>query len=168
MNEKEKLIHEQGLVSVLRHFHDDLDAAVFDAYGWPLEMGDDEILGRLVELNRARSEEEEHGIVRWLRPEYQNPDGLHTASATQVALPIDPEAPESPATKADKRSWPKTLPEQAEAVRAVLAEQPAGLTPERLARLFVRANAKTVSDLLLTLVSLGHARALEDGRYVRD
>jgi len=32
---KEKVIHEHGLVSVLKQVHDDLAAAVFDAYGWP-------------------------------------------------------------------------------------------------------------------------------------
>ena len=32
---KEKLIHEQGLVSVLQQLHDDLDHAVLEAYGWP-------------------------------------------------------------------------------------------------------------------------------------
>ena len=31
---KEQTIHEHGLVSVLRQLHDDLDAAVADAYGW--------------------------------------------------------------------------------------------------------------------------------------
>jgi hypothetical protein len=31
---KEKIIHDQGLVSILLQLHDDLDAAVFDAYGW--------------------------------------------------------------------------------------------------------------------------------------
>jgi hypothetical protein len=31
---KDKLIHDQGLVSVLRQIHDELDAAVFEAYGW--------------------------------------------------------------------------------------------------------------------------------------
>ncbi len=31
----EKVVHEQGLVSVLRQLHDELDAAMFDAYGWP-------------------------------------------------------------------------------------------------------------------------------------
>lgn len=31
---KEKAIHEQGLVSVLRELHDQLDRAVFEAYGW--------------------------------------------------------------------------------------------------------------------------------------
>ena len=31
---KEKLIHEKGLVAVLKQLHDELDAAVLDAYGW--------------------------------------------------------------------------------------------------------------------------------------
>ncbi|MCA9011224.1 MAG: class I SAM-dependent DNA methyltransferase, partial [Planctomycetaceae bacterium] len=35
---KEKAIHEKGLVSVLKQIHDDLDAAVFDAYGWPHDL----------------------------------------------------------------------------------------------------------------------------------
>jgi hypothetical protein len=75
--------------------------------------------------------------------------------------------PDSRAIKGVNRPWPKTLPEQAQAVRAVLAERSSGLTPEQLARLFLRANTKLVSDLLQTLVSLGQARALEDGGYVR-
>ncbi|MEO6689991.1 MAG: type IIL restriction-modification enzyme MmeI [Dokdonella sp.] len=31
---KERAIHEHGLVSVLRQLHDEIDAAVLDAYGW--------------------------------------------------------------------------------------------------------------------------------------
>ena len=31
---KEKAIHEKGLVAVLKQLHDELDAAVLDAYGW--------------------------------------------------------------------------------------------------------------------------------------
>jgi hypothetical protein len=34
LNAKDKTIHEQGLVSVLKTLHDELDAAVLDAYGW--------------------------------------------------------------------------------------------------------------------------------------
>ena len=167
LSEKEKEIHDQGLVSVLKQLHDELDEAVFDAYGWPHDISDEEILRRLVALNRERAEEEKRGIIRWLRPEYQNPDGPQAASTTQGALPIEPEAPEaSPAVAGAKRPWPKTLPEQAQAVRAVLAEQPTGLTPEQLARLFLRANTQRVTDMLNTLVSLGQARALEGGRYV--
>ena len=55
------MIHEQGLVSVLKQIHDDLDASVFDAYGWPHDLNDDEILRRLVDLNRERAEEEKRG-----------------------------------------------------------------------------------------------------------
>ena len=140
LSEKERLIHEHGLVSVLKQIHDELDAAVFDAYGWPHDLSDEEILRRLVDLNRERAEEEKRGIIRWLRPEFQNPEGTQAATATQGALPIEPEAPEaSPAVAGAKRPWPRTLPEQAQAVRAVLAEQPTGLTPEQLARLFLRA-----------------------------
>jgi len=167
LTEKERLVHEKGLVSVLKHIHDDLDAAVFEAYGWPHDLTDDEILRRLVELNHERAEEEKRGVIRWLRPEYQNPEGHHAAAATQGELPIERAEPESPAIKADKRPWPKTLPEQAQAVRAVLAEHSSGLTPEQLARLFLRANTKLVSELLQTLVSLGQARALEGGGYIR-
>ena len=48
----------------------------------------------------------------------------------------------------------------------MLAEQPTGLTSEQLARLFLRANTLRVTDMLDTLVSLGQARLLEEGRYV--
>jgi len=51
---KEKKVHEQGLVSVLAQIHDDLDAAVFDAYVWPHDLTDEEILERLVALNAER------------------------------------------------------------------------------------------------------------------
>jgi hypothetical protein len=31
---KDKEVHDKGLVSILKQIHDDLDAAVLDAYGW--------------------------------------------------------------------------------------------------------------------------------------
>jgi hypothetical protein len=34
LNAKDKDIHDKGLVSVLKQLHDDLDAAVLEAYGW--------------------------------------------------------------------------------------------------------------------------------------
>ena len=34
LNAKEKVIHEHGLVAVLKTLHDELDRAVLDAYGW--------------------------------------------------------------------------------------------------------------------------------------
>lgn len=61
-----------------RQIHDELDAAVAEAYGLPADLSDDEILRRLVALNAERAEEESRGIVRWLRPEFQNPAGSTT------------------------------------------------------------------------------------------
>lgn len=71
LNAREAVVHAQGLVAVLRRLHDDLDAAVFAAYGWSTRVSDEEILARLVELNARRVEEERGGLVRWLRPDLQ-------------------------------------------------------------------------------------------------
>lgn len=168
LTDKERVIHEQGLVSVLKQIHDDLDAAVFDAYGWPRDLTDDEILVRLVALNRERAEEERRGLIRWLRPEFQNPDGSKAIPARQESLLEDePEAPTGPATPAKKHPWPKSLPEQAQAVRAFLAASPSAFTPAAVAKSFQRGQAARVAELLETLVSLGHARAVGDGTFVR-
>jgi len=124
LTEKEREVHEQGLVSVLKQIHDDLDAAVFDAYGWPATLTDDEILERLVALNHERAEEEKRGLVRWLRPEFQNPQG--TKAATQVSLVeagLETAEPAKAATgKKTKPPWPKALPARVVAVRDLLAE----------------------------------------------
>ena len=165
LTDKEKTIHEQGLVSVLKQIHDDLDSAVFDAYGWPHDLTDDEILARLVALNAERAADEARGIIHWLRPEFQHPEG--TRAATQTNLPIAPDEPESasgPSKPAKRSPWPKSLPEQVQAVRSTLSAHPSGLTPEQLARTFLRARTDRVSELLETLASLGQARALADGR----
>ena len=45
-------------MSVLRQLHDEIDAAVFEAYGWPATLTDEEILARLVALNAERAAEE--------------------------------------------------------------------------------------------------------------
>jgi type II restriction/modification system DNA methylase subunit YeeA len=39
----------------LGHAHRELDAAVAAAYGWPAEIGEEEALGRLLDLNRERA-----------------------------------------------------------------------------------------------------------------
>ncbi len=58
-------------MSLLLALHQKLDAAVSDAYGWPVDLADADILTRLVALNHDRAAEEAQGQVRWLRPEYQ-------------------------------------------------------------------------------------------------
>ncbi len=73
LDESEKAIHDSGCVFVIHKLHQEIDAAVFEAYGWPSNLSDDGILTRLVALNQQRADEEKRGIVRWLRPEYQEP-----------------------------------------------------------------------------------------------
>src|SRR5207237_8477467 len=65
LTDRERATHEQGLVSVLKQIHDELDAEVCAAYGWPATLTDEELLQRLVALNAARAAEDRAGLVRW-------------------------------------------------------------------------------------------------------
>jgi hypothetical protein len=51
---KDREIYDQGLIGNLRDLHDQIDREVAAAYGWPADLSDDEILHRLVDLNRER------------------------------------------------------------------------------------------------------------------
>ena len=85
----------------------------------------------------------------------------------QVGRDIESEEEAAPSpAKTAKMPWPKTLPERALAFRAALASQVAPVTPEQLAKNFLRANVDKVEELLDTLASLGQARELSDGRFV--
>ncbi len=177
-------LHEQGLVSVLKQIHDDLDVAVFEAYGWPVTLNDEEILERLVALNAERAAEEAHGLIRWLRPEFQNP-AAGQATQTQLAMPEPDEedseddsdeaeptkggrskksAAKKSATKekaAKKLPFPEKLPEQVQAIRQQLATSTQPLTAAEMAKRFTKAKADRVEELLLSLVTLGIARQVE-------
>ncbi len=161
LNEREQLTHAQGLISVLKQIHDDLDASVGAAYGYPLNLSDEEILERLVELNAARAAEEHTGHIRWLRPAYQKPTG-----GIAAAFEPDTDTAAIAATKKGKQEWPKTIPEQARAVRQALHAERTGATAAQLAKHFTRARVERVEELLQTLASLGQARETERGRFV--
>jgi SAM-dependent methyltransferase len=186
---KEKKIHDDGLVSVLKKIHDDLDAAVFDAYGWPATLTDDEILERLVALNHERAEEEKRGLVRWLRPDFQNkagavPLGLEAGDESEepeadaddeaaevpkrrrgkaVAKAIRKKAAAKRARKVPTRPWPKDLADQAKLVRALMSATGEVMTPADVARFFTGARGPQVEKILDTLVALGHARRTSSG-----
>lgn len=156
---KDKEIYDHGLVGILKDIHDQIDAVVAEAYGWPVDLSEDEILHRLVDLNRARAAEEAKGHIRWLRPEYQNPKGkAAVAKGEQTAMDI------GPAETAAKAPFPKLLPEQIAAVRAALSDL-GSATPEQVARHFMRGRASTVQPLLESLVAIGQARLVEGGRF---
>jgi hypothetical protein len=163
LSAKEQTIHDQGLVAVLKDLHDELDAAVFAAYGWPDNSTDERILERLVALNAERAAEEQQGVVRWLRPEYQNPEGNQPQAGLGLKLGTS-KAKTKTATRR-KRPWPKRTSERIQALRAFFVETEESLTAEETARRFNRAKTDDVADLLATLVDLAQLHESQDGRY---
>ncbi len=168
LDDKDKAIHESGLVSVLKQIHDDLDDAVLEAYGWPdlhplqdpdparRQAKETDLLGRLVALNHQRADEEAKGIVRYLRPEFQNPAGA-PAKALQTELDTGSGGPSKPA-KTVKHPWPNDLPGQVRLVKSLLPQT--GARVEALAAALIGGSTinrrKQLEDILQTLENLGH------------
>ncbi len=155
---RDKEIYEWGLISILRDLHDQIDAVVAEAYGWPVDLNDEDILFRLVALNKERAEEEFRGHIRWLRPDYQNPTGEQASKGKQAEMVVDAKV------TFVKAPWPKSLPDQIAAVREALSEL-GEATPEQIARCFMRARTTAVEPLLDSLAALGQAEKSESGRY---
>jgi hypothetical protein len=177
LTDKERGIHEQGLVSVLKELHDRIDLAVLEAYGWldllagsskpiadRMAQGDEDleqaILGRLVALNHERAEEEKRGLIRWLRPEYQNPEGKTTVvTAEQEELEVESEAPTATGSlrMSSPTQWPESLPDRIAAIKLLLPE--IGPDPEALSAHFGRRAPKRITEIreiLDTLRLFGH------------
>ncbi|MHB8913288.1 MAG: class I SAM-dependent DNA methyltransferase, partial [Lysobacter sp.] len=238
LSAKERTIHEHGLVSVLRQLHDELDAAVLDAYGWsdllpllrvahdndaadsllPLagegarradegardgiddespvpvqalshalspvpspqpspasgrgsqalarddakRAFDEAILERLVALNAERAAEEARGLVRWLRPEFQNPHAFVAPDqpGLDVESPDDTEQAAATAALAFKpQPWPKDAVDQVRAVADLLSASPVPLSQDDIAARFTARGPwkKRLPQLLQMLVALGRA-----------
>ena len=169
---KEKVVHEHGLVGVLKSLHDELDAAVLQAYGWAdltLPADTDTLLTRLVELNAKRAAEEAAGTVRWLRPEFQQAEHGEQA-ALHTGAEDEDETIEGKPTHAAvvQRPWPTGLTEQIKAVAGVLSGAGQGLDLEGLASHFSGRGRwrERLPTLLDTLAALGRARMLDGGRWV--
>ena len=155
---KDREIYDSGLIGILKDLHDQIDAAVAEAYGWPNDLADEDILFRLVALNKERAEEEARGHIRWLRPDYQNPEGRVAAKGKTKDMDLGITA------KIEKAPWPKTLPDQIAAVREALTEM-GEATPDQIARRFVRARTTTVQPLLESLAALGQAEQVAGNRF---
>jgi hypothetical protein len=180
LNQKEKDIHEAGLVSVLKSIHDDIDRATFEAYGWQdlgarligrpgatmpsphksedQEQAEEELLTRLVALNLERQEEEKKGKVRWLRPDYQIPKLGH-----KVAVQDELDVGEIQPAVADQPKWPSDAFEQIKIVRDVLIRAPAPALPGEIAVCFAgkptQARRRRIGEVLDTLIVTGGARS---------
>ncbi|WP_132999248.1 class I SAM-dependent DNA methyltransferase [Luteimonas arsenica] len=217
---KERTIHEQGLVSVLRQLHDELDEAVLYAYNWgdlipllrvahgnespdtlqqladaerdlrPTERHvdggpastreeakrafDEAILERLVALNAERAAEEARGHIRWLRPQFQNPDLPREREPEQAdfasgraAEQRDTGDDSAPVLAGKPQPWPKDTVDQVRAVADVVTASPVPLSLDEIAARFTARGPwkKRLPKLVEMLVALGRARE-QDGGYV--
>jgi len=181
LSASEKDIHEAGLVSVLKDIHDDIDRAVFEAYGFEdlagklvgrpgattpsvhkspaQEAAEEELLARLVALNLERHAEEKRGLVRWLRPEFQIPRLGHKIAAPQGDRLF---ADTAIIEQAGKPKWPGDGLEQIRIVRDILVRAPSPAPADAIAASFDgRTSPKRrerVSQVLESLVSMGMVR----------
>jgi hypothetical protein len=151
--------YEMGLIGILRQFHDELDEAVFAAYGWSSHLSIQQILANIVALNAERRAEEASGIIRWLRPDFQAPN----APATQPTLGGFVPA-EAPAVTRRKQPWPTTLTDQFRVIKDALRATPFQ-TPQQIANGFKPASRTRVQEILQTLTALGQTRQVDD-RYL--
>ena len=155
LTDQDRVIHEHGLVSILKKIHDDLDLAVFEAYGWPPDLTDEQILEKLVALNAERAKEEEKGIIRWLRPDFQNPSGQKAATQSDLPTGKDDEAAQSAPAPAVIKRWPKKLAEQIAAIRDRVAFPGMLFTVKSVAAAFKGAKKKDIEGFLDGFAALG-------------
>ena len=159
-------VYDDGLVLILKELHDKLDAAVADAYGWRADLAVDEILARLVTLNKDRAKEEAQGLVRWLRPDYQisrfgsvkekaELDLVGGKLGTEAALPSGP-----------KPSFPADDLGQNIAVTTILAAASGPLDANSLAAAFKQGRriVPKVASVLAALSRMGFVTTGDAGK----
>lgn len=160
LDDKDKDIHEMGLISVLKQIHDELDEAVAEAYGWPNDLTDEQILENLVALNKERAAEEREGKVRWLRPEFQAPKEVRKDRQIEAEL-VETES------KVAKPNFPKAPGEQVAEVRRMLAAEGKPIKAGELARKFKQGKRveDRVSELLQIMAAIGQAQTENGSRF---
>ncbi len=165
LDTKERRIFDDGLVLILKELHEKLDAAVAEAYGWSADLAEEEVLARLVALNRERAKEEKRGLVRWLRPEYQIP---RFGSAKEKAEQLEADLGEAVSAKAGPRpSFPADERDQTPAVlhQLMSAEEP--LEATAIAGRFRQGQKvrKSVEAVLASLHRMGLVSTTDSRRF---
>lgn len=155
----ERELHDAGLASRILEIHDQIDAEIAKAYGWPADLLPEDMFKRLVDLNAVRAAEEERGEIKWLRPEHQ---ALRkTATADEIG-----EMDLSVSVEEERPEFPSNGIERAGAIMAVLANADRGLSLEELASRFsqgMRAR-QPITSILRSLERTGTV-SQAGGRY---
>jgi hypothetical protein len=161
LNDKSQQIKDRGRVLILKDLHEQLDALVTEAYGWPVDISDDDILTKLATLNDERAKEEARGLIRWLRPAYQI-DKLgalaHRADKVQeISVGI---------RSRGKTDFPEEPRDQAGQVLQLLRRSPRPLTAEEIAALFKDGDKilVDVKDILQSFGRLGDVSSYDNGK----
>jgi hypothetical protein len=133
-----------------------------------------------VALNTRRAAEEKTGLIRWLRPAFQDPAVARAAANTlstqeqtaptlngpQADLTLDlPQQPMPPTKPATQQPWPSALPEQVRALAQLLASAPSALPLPAIEAHFKGRGPwkKGLPRILDTLEALGRARREGEG-----
>ncbi|MFZ2066781.1 MAG: DNA methyltransferase, partial [Xanthobacteraceae bacterium] len=167
LDEDDEAIKEKGLILILKELHDKLDRLVFEAYGWPQTLSDEEILEKLVALNHERAAEEKRGHVRWLRPDYQIPrfgKDIDKMAAKEEGAQIAADLG-LPEPSARKPSFPADAVAQTAAVFGALASARGPVDAAAIAANYrkTRNLEATIFNVLESLNRLGHVSS-KDGK----
>jgi hypothetical protein len=168
LDEDDEVIKDKGLILVLKELHEKLDALVFEAYGWPQTLTNEQILEKLVTLNHERVAEERRGHVRWLRPDYQIPrfgKKLDKQAAKEEGAQVVADLGLPLETSGKKPSFPVDSIGQTAAVFSALAAATAPLDAAAIAIGFRKGKnvQRQINDVLLSLARLGHVAPSEGG-----
>jgi hypothetical protein len=165
LSDAEEDAKRRGLVLIVKELHDTIDRLTAEAYGWPADLADEEILERLVALNAERAREEAAGRVRWLRPDYQIPrfaKGVVAETADldlpDAVIPID----------RGKPVFPKSPYDHPLEIETMLLAAGRAMDVAALARGFRNGGRRiepAVAQAIRTLLRYGRVYDLGDGRY---
>ena len=170
LDEHDEAIKTKGLVLILKELHERLDALVAEAYGWPENLSDDEILAKLVALNAERAAEEKRGLVRWLRPDYQRaragvaPEQRAEEAGEQLEAPFV-----IAAAKPQKPAFPASDLERTAAVFAALTEASAPLDAQSIAAKFRQGQKiePSVARILAAFARMGQFHTGDGERFTQ-
>lgn len=166
LDAEDQRINDEGLALILKELHNRLDTLVFKAYGWPADLADEEVITRLVGLNKERAAEEAKGIIRWLRPAYQKARaGVAEDDAPQAIEDQSEMLLVAQAGAAQRPAFPNDEVARTAAVMAALAGTTGALDPVALASSFRQGRRiePYVRATLTSLVRMGFASS-RDGR----
>jgi len=125
-----------------------------------------------VALNARRAADEARGIVRWLRPEFQDP--AHRTAHAAIAAPAEERHGDQPTesvgtptplASTNRRAWPPELPEQMRATAEVLSSSAIALSETLIADHFKGQGPwkKRLPQILNTLEAVGRANKIVRG-----